>query len=240
MVWGHFRLPPDTGAGVVTRLEAETDRVWREARAAGRRASRERYAAEALVRVVTGAADDGTGGGEAGGEVHEVDGAGGPAPVSTGRHAPAAGAGELLLMVDLAAWRRGAVEGDEICTIAGFGDVPVEVPRRLLDEGGFLTLVLREGTRVHAVHRVGRRIPAALRSALVAEAVLADGEIRCATPGCDRTRVEWDHVTPVAESGLTEMTNLQPLCIAHHRIKSRAQTPLPTSKRRARAGPDPP
>ena len=166
MVWGHFRLPPDTGAAVVTRLEAETDRVRREARAAGRHASRERYAAEALVRVVTGAADDGTGGGEAGGEVHEVDGAGGPAPVSTGRRAPAAGAGELLLMVDLAAWRRGAVEGDEICTIAGFGDVPVEVPRRLLDEGGFLTLVLREGTRVHAVHRVGRRIPAALRSAL--------------------------------------------------------------------------
>ena len=117
-------------------------------------------------------------------------------------------------MVDLAAWRRGAVEGDEICTIAGFGDVPVEAPRRLLGEGGFLTLVLREGTRVHAVHRVGRRIPAALRSALVAEAVLADGEIRCAAPGCDRARVERDHVTPVAEGGATEMTNLQPLCVA--------------------------
>ena len=56
MVWAHFRLPPDSGAVVVTRLEAETDRVWREARAEGRHASRERCAAEALVRIVTGPA----------------------------------------------------------------------------------------------------------------------------------------------------------------------------------------
>jgi hypothetical protein len=56
MVWGHFRLPPDEGAAVIDRIEAETDRVFREAHRSGRRDPVVRYAAEALVRVVTGAA----------------------------------------------------------------------------------------------------------------------------------------------------------------------------------------
>ncbi len=213
MTWGHFRLPPDAGAAVVTRIEAEADRVQRAARAAGRYDARERYAAEALVTLVTGAtAGDGSAG------------AAGSDP-------------ELVLMVDLEPLRRGSVEGDEICTIPGFGDVPVEVPRRILESGGFFTAVLREGTRVHAVRRYGRRIPAALRSALVVERVLAGGEVRCAAAGCDRTRVEWDHITPVVSGGATEMANLQPLCVAHHRIKTRAG---PGGSRSTPAGPDPP
>ena len=209
MTWGHFRLPPDSGAAVVTRIEAETDRVYRAARSSGRHDPRERYAAEALVALVTRA------------DAGPARARGRAAPAA---RTPAAGAppiaAEIVVMADLAALRRGAVEGDEVCTIPGFGDVPVEVPRRLLDTGGFLTLLLRDGINVLAVHRVGRRIPAALRTALLVERFLTDGEVRCSVEGCDRTRVEWDHITAVADGGRTERVNLQPLCVTHHRQKS--------------------
>jgi 5-methylcytosine-specific restriction endonuclease McrA len=196
MAWGYYRLPPDAGAALVNRVETETDRLSRAAYGEGRGEARDRHAADALVGLVTGS--------------------------SAGAHA--APAPEVVVMIDLDALRRDRVDGEEVCVIPGFGPVPVEVPRRLLEGNPFLTVVVREGSRVHAVRRFGKRIPADLRTALLVEQVLRNGEVRCAVAGCDRTRVQWDHVRPTAYGGMTEMANLQPLCVAHHAQKTAAET----------------
>jgi hypothetical protein len=212
MVWGQFRLPPDDGAAVVNRIERETDRVFREAHRAGRRDRLDRYAAEALVRVVTpDAASDG------------------------------ATRGEVMVLVSRDALRRGHVERDEVCVIPGFGEVPVEVPRRLLEADAFLTALLCNGDRVQQVKRFGRRPSAAVRSALLAQAVLAHGQVVCDVDGCDRTDIEWDHTLPWADGGPSNVDNLTPRCRGHHRAKTlaenqeRARAPSrgATTKRRA-------
>ncbi|MCZ7526740.1 MAG: 13E12 repeat family protein [Acidimicrobiia bacterium] len=55
MVWGRFRLPPDLGAAVVSRLEHQGDAEYRTAYREGRREAHDRYLADALVTLVTGA-----------------------------------------------------------------------------------------------------------------------------------------------------------------------------------------
>src|SRR5581483_10431346 len=47
-------LAPEAGIAVMNRLDGETDRAWRAAQRSGRHESRERYAADAFARVVTG------------------------------------------------------------------------------------------------------------------------------------------------------------------------------------------
>jgi hypothetical protein len=204
MVWGQFRLPPDDGAAVVNRIERETDRVFRKAHRAGRRDRLDRYAAEALVRVVTGDTGDTAGAG--------------------------ATRGEVMVLVSYDALRRGDVDHNEVCMIPGFGDVPVAVPRRLLEEDAFLTGLLHDGDRVQQVKRFGRRPSAAVRSALVAQATLVHGQVVCEEDGCDRTDIEWDHTLPWADGGPTELDNLTPRCRGHHRAKTLAE-----NKARARA-----
>jgi hypothetical protein len=215
MVWGQFRLPPDDGAAVINRIEEETDRVFREAHRAGRRDPIERYAAEALVRVVT------------------WDGA----PSSRADNG-------VMVLVSRDALRRGRVEGDELCTVPGFGDVPVEVPRRMLDQDAFLTGLLHDGAQVQLVKRFGRRPSAAVKTALVAQAVLAHGNVVCDVEGCDRTDIEWDHIVPFADGGTTTAGSMTPKCRGHHRTKTiaenqaRARTRTRTRTRRD-SGPAP-
>jgi hypothetical protein len=204
MVWGQFRLPPDQGAAVVNRIERETDRVFREAHRGGRRDPIERYAAEAFVRVVTG-----------------------------GAKASPTTRGDVMVLVSYEALRRGHVERDEVSVIPGFGDVPIEVSRRLLDQDAFLTGVLHDGERVQLVRRFGRRPSAAVRAALEAEAVLAHGQVVCDVDGCDRTDIEWDHTLPWADGGATSPANLTPKCRGHHRAKTLAENQSRAQGRRA-------
>ena len=49
---GGFRLAPDRAVGFHAALQAETDRLFREARSEGRRESRAAYMADALVNLV--------------------------------------------------------------------------------------------------------------------------------------------------------------------------------------------
>src|SRR5262249_32943509 len=146
----------------------------------------ERYAAEALVALVAGAPES---------------------------KAPVAG---LVVMVDLPALQHGVVAGNEVCVVPGYGDVPVSVARRLLEQNAFVTGVLRDGTNVLSVKSLGRRFPKAVLTALAIESVLRDGELRCAEPGCDRRIVTWDHVTGIAQGGATTKANGQPLCFEHN------------------------
>src|SRR4029077_9723765 len=49
----HAELPPEIGTPILTRLHRETDRIFRKASRDGRREPNEKYAAEALVRMLT-------------------------------------------------------------------------------------------------------------------------------------------------------------------------------------------
>ena len=205
MVWGRFRLPPDSGAAVVNRIEREADRCYRAADRDARHCEPHQcFAADALVGLVTGAV------------------------------AASSSRADVVIHVSHDALRRGWVEGDEICTVEGVGDVPVEVARRLLDEDAFLKAVLVDGTDVKRVRHFGRRVSAAVRTALEVEAFLEHGGVCCSVPACDRRAgIEWDHIEPHARGGPTEMDNLWPLCGHHHDEKTAGRLVLPASPGRA-------
>jgi hypothetical protein len=196
MVWGCFRLPPDVGVGVVNRIEEETDRRYRAAdRATRRTRTHAQFAADALVRLVSGEAE------------------------------PSRGRAEVVVHVTYDAPRRGRVAPGELCRLETGDDVPVSIAHELLRNGdAFLKGVLVDGTDVRKVEHYGRRVPAAVKTALHAESMLRDGEVRCATPGCDRSAgLEWHHVEPHARGGPTSLPNLQPRCPHHHRREHAAQ-----------------
>jgi hypothetical protein len=128
-----------------------------------------------------------------------------------------------MVVVSRDALRRGRVDADELCTVPGFGDVPVEMPRRMLDQDAFLTGLLHDGAQVQAVERFGRRPSAAVKTALVAQAVLAHGDVVCDVEGCDRTDIEWDHSVPFADGGATTAASMSAKCRGHHRAKTIAE-----------------
>jgi hypothetical protein len=205
MGWGRWRLPPDDHVAAVNRLERQADREYRTAYAEGRREPHDRYLADALVALCTCRSGDD--------------------PASRDTRA------DVVYHVDLAAAANGAVADGELCMVRGGGPVPVEQVREAVARSAFVKAVVRDGTNIRAVKHFGRRRPAELVTALEARAVVRDGDVTCDEDGCDQTLgIEWDHVEPVANGGLTTYENLKPRCRPHHREKTR----------RDRAGPDPP
>jgi hypothetical protein len=183
---GLWRLPPDLDAAVMACITEETKSVYAAARREGRRERLDRCAAEAFVGVVTGRAAS---------------------------EPPAAG---VIVLVDLPALMHGAAEDDEICLMPGYGDVPVSVPRRMLEKNAFLSGVLRDGINVLAYKNLGRRFGKPIRTSLAVEGILRDGELRCAYPGCDRRIITLDHIIGVAQGGPSTKENCQPLCFTHN------------------------
>ena len=94
-----------------------------------------------------------------------------------------------VIRVDHAALVRGAVEGGEVCEIAGLGPIPVTIARELLGDA-VLELVITKGVDVVNVTHLGRRATAAQQAAL---RWLSP---KCTREGCTRTqRLENDHRT---------------------------------------------
>lgn len=199
-------LPPETGLPIVNRLDAETDRLWKQAHgdvhgtltgeamaptgsvsAAERRSA---LAADAFVRLVE------TGGK---GKAHSAD---------------------LVIVCDLQAYRRGHAHDGEPCHLVGGGPIPVSLAREV-GKDAFLKAVVHTGTEIHTIAHFGRKTSAVLRTALTLGAPpLFDG-ITCAVEGCDRTyHLEQDHLDPVANGGLTSIDNMGPKCKPHHRVKT--------------------
>jgi hypothetical protein len=139
---GAFRMDvrttPEAGAAIVAGLAPFTEAAFAEARAAGRRAKPEAYAADALVAMARAAAV-----GESGG-----------APAAT-----------VQVRVDAAALTRGYVQGDETCEIPGIGPVPVAAARAVLGDA-VVKLVLTKGVDAVSVVHLGRTVTAHQRSAL--------------------------------------------------------------------------
>jgi len=181
------------GARLLARLDAESELVFKQAWAAGQREPHERYRADALVRLAdaAGNSDGGVGGGR-------------PVP-------------HVLVRVDAAALRRGAVCGAEVCEIRGVGPVPVATARTLLGEG-FFTLLVADGVDIRTVTSTTRTVPRALRVAL------AERDPGCVVPGCPVSdHLEIDHWrVDFAKGGPTRLDNLARVCGPHHAMKTNA------------------
>jgi hypothetical protein len=217
--WRHWRtslgmvafageLPPEIGIPIVNRIDAETDRLWRETR---------RYAKQ----DANGAAGGGPGAGFGEGLPRRAALAAQAFVrlVETGGKGKARAA-DLVIVCDLEAYRRGHALDGEACHIVGGGPIPVSLAREL-GRDAFLRAVLHDGTELHTIAHFGRKSSAVLRSALMLGAPPVFDGIKCSVPGCDRRYyLENDHIDPVANGGLTALRNLRPLCWPHHQIKT--------------------
>jgi hypothetical protein len=190
-------LIPELGVGIMNRIEAEAARLRRAARSAARDAEHptaahpaaepfEAYAADALVSLLAGEG-------------------------SAGR-----GKAEVVYVADIRAVMRGHAHPGEPCHIVGGGPVSVRsVDQAALD--AFIKVALHDGTKVVSIAHYGRHLPAKLRSALQLGRPPDFEGVRCSVLGCERRyNVEWDHVDPVANGGMTSYDNLQPRCNVHH------------------------
>jgi hypothetical protein len=121
----------------------------------------------------------------------------------------------MHLRVDLAALRRGELEGDEVCEIPGVGPVPLATATNVLGQS-FLKVIIGDGVDVTSVCHLGRAVPAHIRSAL------EDRDEKCVVPGCDVAKgLEIDHYQIAFENdGPTELWNLARLCRWHHHLKT--------------------
>jgi hypothetical protein len=76
-------------------------------------------------------------------------------------------------------------------------------------------------TDVQKVAHVGRYQPAELRTALLLGPAPAFDGVVCSVEGCGRRLgVEFDHIDPVANGGLTAIWNESPKCRGDHRAKT--------------------
>ncbi|MET0711929.1 MAG: HNH endonuclease signature motif containing protein, partial [Jiangellaceae bacterium] len=96
-------------------------------------------------------------------------------------------------------------------------------------------LIITDGVDVLNVTHLGRGPTAAQRAALLWM------NPTCSVDGCHRTRVEWDHREPWAQTRHTRLDELDPLCSFHHDLKTRLGWALALGKgKRAFVPPDDP
>lgn len=152
-----------------------------------------------------------------------------------------------LIRCDLAALQRGAVNGGELCEIAGLGPIPVRNAVDLLGDATWKLIVTR-GVDVANVTTLSRKASAAMLAALAWRSPV------CSVEGCGRTILQIDHRIPWATTHHTTLSELDPLCPHHHDAKThdgwelvdgcglRAMVPTdhPHHPRHNRAGPAPP
>jgi hypothetical protein len=184
-------LAPAEGVTLVNRIDVEADRLRRAARQAGDEVEpREAYAADALVALTNG-----------------------------GNREPRARQVDVVVVVD----SRKLDFGDDAegpCHIVGGGPIPVSEVGRLATQA-FLKVVLHDGVEIHRVAHVGRYQPAELRTALQLGRPPDFEGVTCCEPGCGRKyHLEWDHIDPVANGGLSTYANEVARCWPHHRAKT--------------------
>jgi hypothetical protein len=135
-----LRTTARAGADIDAALGPVVDRVFAEARRAGRDEPVEAYAADALHRAVTGAA---------------------AARASRARES------KVIALVSHEALVRGRAADGETCELAGVGPVPVSTVRDMLDDA-FLAAVVTDGVDVYNVAHLGRQATAHQRTGLEA------------------------------------------------------------------------
>ena len=127
---------------------------------------------------------------------------------------------DLVVVCDRRAYARGHAHPGEPVHVLGGGPVPVSWVREVAADA-FLKAVIHDGVAIQTVAHFGRHIGAELRSALELGAPPGFEGVTCEEAGCGRRYgLEWDHVDPVANGGLTSYANLRPRCGPHHREKT--------------------
>jgi hypothetical protein len=212
----------EAGARFESALEPILDVMYDRARAAGEHEPREAYAYDALMALAdrhTPTADIAT----------DAD----PESVSASKSRPKTRYLGLLHL-SFEALVRGARAGEETCEIVGIGPVPVRIARELLGES-ILKLVITKGVDVANVTHVGRGPTAAQRIALLWS------KPKCANIECSSMFVQIDHREPWAETRHTKLSELDPLCPHHHKLKTnRGWSLVGGTGRRAFVGPNDP
>jgi hypothetical protein len=186
----RMRDNPEVGAQIMAAIEPIRERLFRSARADGRREPSEAYAADALAELARA-------GGGAGGR-------------------PGRGRAKLIARVDLSALLRGRATDGEVCELAGFGPVAVSAIRELIDTGDpFLAAVATRGEQVVGVAHLGRRANSFQQTALewLYPTCAAEG---CP----NSTWLENDHRVDWSKTHLTVLDLLDRLCSHHHDLKS--------------------
>jgi hypothetical protein len=181
-------MTPEVGIPAMTRLDTETDRIFRASNRDGIREPREAYAADAFAAMLGGAPVKGN-----------------------------ATTADVIVVIDLNAYRRGTTLEGEVCHIVGGGPIPVEIARRMA-ENAFLKAVIHDGVNIHTVKHFGRYIPVELRTALdMGPPPEFDGLV-CVKCG-SRFRVEINHINPVGNRdnpGETSYINTEGDCPRCH------------------------
>ena len=121
---------------------------------------------------------------------------------------------DFVVVCDISAYRRGYAEPGEPCHIIGGGPIPVSVARELAKDA-FLKAVLHDGVNIHTIAHYGRHRPAVLQTALDLGAPPTFEGATCADRG-RKYHLEWDHVDPVANDGVTSHANLEARCPPCH------------------------
>ncbi len=114
----HLTHAPEIGARLKGRLDPLIEKLFQDARRAGRRERPEAYAADALVAAVCGD--------------------------TSGQ--PTSSKPKYIVRIDHAALVRGQAQGDEVCEVPGVGPVSVAAIKELaLDEDPFWTAIVTKG-----------------------------------------------------------------------------------------------
>jgi hypothetical protein len=135
---GSFSGPTEAVAQILSALEPLTKTRFEEARAAGRRESRDAYRFDALATAVT---------------------------TATGASRSRASEPTACVLVGLQPLLNGKTGPGEICEIPGVGPVPVAHAREVLSHG-LLQLVITDGVDVQTVVSNTRHVPPALKIAI--------------------------------------------------------------------------
>jgi hypothetical protein len=149
---------------------------------------------------------------------------------------------KIIVLINHEALKRGWVEGDERCEIAGVGPVSVASAKSLMVDA-FGAAIVTNGVDVFTVAHLGRSVTAYQRSALEARGYV------CEVPGCGSTRaLEIDHIDDWVLTWKTQLDSLAWLCRTCHLDKTHrdARPHGPPGDRRwvgptgQSSGPDPP
>ena len=123
---------------------------------------------------------------------------------------------KLIVRVDWDALVRGFPIDGELCEVAGLGPVPVAAVRAMIASGdAFLAAVVTKGVDVVGVAHLGRRPTAHQATALQWTSP------QCTNTSCDAVfGLENDHREPWAETKVTLVGCMDPLCKHCHRLKT--------------------
>jgi hypothetical protein len=114
--------------------------------------------------------------------------------------------------VDAAALWRAAVDGEELCEIAGVGPVPVATARRKIGEALF-KVVVTDGVHVRAVVHPTRTVASVIKTALLWQ------HPECCVAGCHQVHgLQAHHTKEFATTRHTRLDELVLICPFHHHL----------------------